>query len=182
MHLMTLQGRSVLAAIYRYGVYRAPWPPKPDDWRLSYQWMARQMARRGVPTHGKAPVWCWARDAKFGGPPNHGTARMLLSDIAIEAGIWVIDLDVPDRFCVRSHYGRWNLIMDHFYDHGTPPPSDLGIFDVPRSRAPRFRWQRERIDEPDQVCVPLIAHGWVVRVLPLPFRLRNVERRWHQPI
>src|SRR5262245_24402717 len=100
MRLMTLQGRPALAAIFLHGVYRAPWRDRHQGCRLSYRWMARQMARHGVPTHGKAPIWCWVRDGKFGGPPNYGTARMLLSDAEIEAGIfWLIELDVPDCHC-----------------------------------------------------------------------------------
>ena len=165
--LTTFQGRDVRYQLRGHRAYRAHWrhTDPADHWRKAYAWMARQMARRGLPTLSHPPIWAWPRDRSFGGPPTIGTAYALLSEAELENGVWIIDLSVPTCRCLRSSYRIWNAIIDSFFDGipvGEPP---YGLMDAPLYRSPAPV-------EPDdhQFCLPYIHTSWVRGIRPMPYR------------
>ena len=175
--LTTFQGNTVRYQLGRERVYRARWhrsgPANP--WNRAYRWMAKQMARRGLPTCGRPPIWAWPRERYYGGPPNFGTTYALLSEIELERGIWIIDLSVPSEFCVLSSYAVWNSVLDDFIAGKSIVDVPQGLFGI---QSYRFPWPCE----PDsfQFTLPHIDSRWIRAFRPLPYSPETVD--WNKRI
>ena len=119
-------------------------PPEPV--RAGYRGMVAAMAKAGVDTGGRPPIWAW-----------HGQlqlldAVMLLGDPQRCAGHVTIEFEAPDVLVVLTEYGAWNdhlcALVDGIHVDGwtaVPPATS-----------------------PAQACLPHLERGWVRAVRPLP--------------
>ncbi|MFC1834203.1 DUF3841 domain-containing protein [Thermodesulfobacteriota bacterium] len=154
-----MQSTKAAVAIRKCAVYYAQWQCVCPIYKDPYQWMVREMVRRGISPGEDAPIWTW----RYCGEPNRlptlSTARSLLSDRELEDGISVIELNVPDGVGLLSSYRLWNKFVDEYLDGGAIPAREgyKNMFNVPP------------ITHGDdiQACLPRIERLWVIDVRPL---------------
>ncbi|MEW9552491.1 DUF3841 domain-containing protein [Nonomuraea sp. NPDC050783] len=155
MRLWTVQHRAVLASLEDTGELVGSWDRiMVRNYRACYEEIVAEMARRGLDTGGRPPVWAWA------GPDTRDDAVALTADLLLcprtpeeYARYVVLDLDVPDEAVLLSSYGRWNDFMEAV---------------VMGEGSPRMDWSIGR-EEPGgvQACLARVAAGWVLGARPL---------------
>ncbi|MEU4407296.1 DUF3841 domain-containing protein [Streptosporangium sp. NPDC023963] len=164
MRLWTVQHRAVLKSLEDAGELVGDWDRiMAGNYRACYEEMVAEMARRGLDSEGRPPVWAWA------GPDtcDNGVAlaaEMLLCPQTPEeyARYVVLDLDVPDEVVLLSSYGRWNDFMYAIIMGEGAPDMDWAI-------------DREELDG-TQACLARVAARWVLGARPLePFRPEEEE-------
>jgi hypothetical protein len=159
MRLWTVQHRAVLELLEDAGELFGDWDRiMVRNYRACYQEMVAEMARRGLVSGGRPPVWAWA------GPDTRDNRVALAAEALLcpqtpeeYARYVVLDLDVPDEVVLLSSYGRWNDFMEAIIFGEESPAMDWSI-------------GREELNGV-QACLPRVAAGWVLGVRPLePFR------------
>jgi hypothetical protein len=148
MLLRTFQRLARVAELEADGVLVGDWDRVPSGHREGYQAMVDAMARAGVESHGRPPVWAW-----------RGTLLLLDAALLLDAehelstGYATVEFEAPAEFAVASDYGAWNDYLEALF-LGNPAQWELTA--VPR------RWG------PEQVCLPYLRAEWVREVRPLP--------------
>jgi hypothetical protein len=168
MTLWTVQPAAALAEIRRDGTLRAR-PPADPRWRRAYEWMAAEMAHRGIvdgtgagPAGARRPalpVWAWRSCGRPGHGPDAGTVRALLSDAEMEREPVVIEFGAPAGLVLLSVYAAWNEVLDGFIGGAAGPPEARlvwTLFDVGAARLDGGG-DADHI----QACVPRVERGWV---------------------
>ncbi len=161
MRLWSYQHPAVLQTLQQGERYVGDWEGiYGERWQAAYRWMVRQMADRGIPIGEHAPVWAWHSVNRIGGKPDELCARALLSDVQLEEGRVVLELQVPDPLVLTSGYGPWNNILYGFLDDTMPVEQDvMDCFNVSlrsrRGRPPRYFPEI-------QACLPWIDPVWLV--------------------
>ncbi|MEJ3653728.1 hypothetical protein WEH80_12160 [Actinomycetes bacterium KLBMP 9759] len=147
MIVRTFQRRVRVERLLSTGRLDGDWALVIPGYEPAYRGMVAAMARAGVDTEGRPPIWGW-----------HG--RLTLADAAmlfdaeheLSLGFATVDLAAPDELAVSSDYGAWNDYMSDVVA-GTPAAWD------PTGTPAR---------EPVQVCLPYLLAEWVLDVRPLP--------------
>jgi len=126
--------------------------------------MASQWHQRIGPEFDSAPIWCWhSCNGKLNSPPTVGTAALLMGDYAYYRDSTIlIELNVPESYCLLSSYFVWNDAVDAMLDNKrtTIASGKFGnMFDEPLIRH----------DTDDiQAVIPHISTDWIVDVRDLP--------------
>jgi hypothetical protein len=81
----------------------------------------------GYPMLDSAPVWAWHSVKKLDGKPDYDCGRSLLSDVEIEGGIVLLELEVPDYLCLLSRYDLWNELMYDLFEDREPNPKRVEL-------------------------------------------------------
>lgn len=160
MRLWTYQHPAILQTLQRGERHTCLWERVSGArWQQAFRWMAGQMVQRGIELGDHAPVWAWHSVNRIGGKPDMDCAHALLSDLQIEPGIVLLELEVPEHQALASCYGTWNLILDSFIDGASP--EDQAVADcfsvilTPRRGRPTTYFPSI------QACLPYIDASWV---------------------
>lgn len=173
VRLWTLQQAAVVPALKGPGAYRASWPETPANWRIAYEWMAKQLVKVTNCATSDAPVWCWhSCNGKLGAAPTVGTAAFLLSEYQIGQGMVAVELAVPVQFVLLSSYNAWNSFLDFVIVNQRLPRNQR------RARRmfaePMFKHDTDDI----QAVIPFIESKWVRGVTELTIDGRD----WDAPL
>jgi len=121
MRLWTFQYKESVEELHQHGVLTAKWSRYPLEglsgrWRLAYQWMAKQMALKGIDCGQYAPVWAFHSCMKYRRKPDKNDGNMLSFGYAQEEGAQLLTVDCPDELVLLTNYGAWNEILDVFIE------------------------------------------------------------------
>jgi len=165
--LWSFQRADVPKLMQRETRYCASWEHTPRNWRVAYEWMARELQSRKGLSGCQALVWCWHSCRKWEAGPTVEVAESLLSDWDREQGLVTVELIVPEQLSLLSSYRMWNELLDVVHDSGSLPSSlefHESMFEEPLLR-----------DEEDnvQAVLPYIESAWIVDVRPLSLAVRH---------
>ena len=151
MLLWTFQPLSRIAELERTGRLTSTWEwVSPGFVTRSYEAMVAAMARAGIDTAGRPPVWAWS--ARRG--VSLGDAADLLGEYGLLQGCATVEFEAPTELCLASDYGAWNDYQFELHRGGDAPAT----WDVPAPFAERLV----------QVCLPELRAEWVRAIRPLP--------------
>ncbi|GAA0939070.1 hypothetical protein [Pseudonocardia zijingensis] len=152
--LWSFQPLSRVAVLREAGELVGSWehvPPSPGGViRGAYEEMVAAMARAGVPTQGRPPVWAWGG----GRGVTVEDAHMLVGDPP-SVDHATVEFDAPDGLLLATDYGAWNDYLAALFDRSGPVAR---TWDVPTAVA----------DHLVQVCLPVLRLEWVRAIRPLP--------------
>jgi len=122
--------------------------------------MSTQMAERGIDPGEHAPVWAWHSVNRIGGKPDDLCARALMSDVQLEQGMVLLELEAPDSLALASCYGIWNKILYDFFDGEASGAQDAADcfarqLHLRRGRPPLYF-------QSIQACLLFIEPAWLV--------------------
>ena len=158
--LWTFQPLDRIAELERTGRMRGSWEwVSPGFETRSYEAMVAAMARAGIDTDGRPPVWAWSGRCGV----TLDDAESLLGSYGLLQGCATIEFEAPAARCLASDYGAWNDFQFALHSGGEAPPT----WDVPTPVA----------DELVQVCLPELRREWVREVRALPRRLTAADDR-----
>ncbi|WP_232665772.1 hypothetical protein [Pseudonocardia sp. TRM90224] len=147
MLVRTFQRLVRVDKLYTDGRLLGDWSLVVPGYEPAYRGMVAAMARAGVDTGGRPPIWGWH------GRLTLGDAAMLFNaEHELSLGFATLDLAAPDELVVRSDYGAWNDYMSDVFE-GKPAEWD------PAGRPAQV---------PAQICLPFLLAEWVLAVRPLP--------------
>ncbi len=159
VRLWTFQPLVRIAALERAGRMTGSWEwVSPGFVTRSYQAMVAAMARAGVDTEGRPPVWAWSAPQGV----SLGDAADLLGEYGLRQGCATVEFDAPSELCLASDYGAWNDYQYELHRGGAAPTS----WDVPCPLAQRLV----------QVCLPELRADWVREIRSLPDEITTEER------
>jgi hypothetical protein len=154
MLLWTFQPLSRVAELRESGELVGSWEHVPRSpggaIRTAYEEMVAAMARAGVSTEGRPPVWAWGGRCGV----TVEDAHMLVGE-PLWHGYATVEFTAPAELVLATDYGAWNDHLASLFD-GTEP--DVPGWDVPTPVA----------DELVQVCLPVLRAEWVREVRALP--------------
>lgn len=173
VRLWTFQDAAVVPALKGPGAYRASWAETPANWRIAYEWMAKQLAESTKGAANDAPVWCWhSCNGRLGAAPTVGTAAFLLSEYQIGQGMVAVELAVPVEHVLLSSYHAWNRFLDFVIVNQRLPRNQR------RARKmfvePMFKHDTDDI----QAVIPFIEPAWLRGVTDLTV----ADRDWDTPL
>jgi hypothetical protein len=173
VRLWTFQQATVVPALKGPTTYRASWPETPANWRIAYEWMAKQLSEATNGAANDAPIWCWhSCNGRLGNAPTVGTAAFLLSEYQIGQGMVAVELAVPVEFVLLSSYHAWNSFLDFVIVNQRLPKNHR------RARRmfanPLFKHDTDDI----QAVIPFIEPTWVRGVTELTVTGRD----WDVPL
>ena len=173
MKLWTFQSNQSIEQLERKGILVALQNRynNTSPWRMSYNWMANQMKKRGIDCHGNLAIWAWHSCGKSKHSPTLGDARALLSDLEIDDGIQTIELECPDKFILLSNYGTWNIILDLFMDNKIHTKIDNSQVEA------LFNINLEQLEADDaiQATLPLLKKEWIIDIRALNLEADNFD-------
>jgi hypothetical protein len=173
VRLWTFQRSAIVVALKGPGAYRASWAETPANWRIAYEWMARQIADRAECTGTDAPIWCWhSCNGRLGAAPTVGTAAFLLSEYQLGQGMVAVELAVPVEYVLLSSYHAWNSLLDFVIVNQRLPKSHRRAGRM--FADPLFKHDTDDI----QAVIPFIEPAWVRGVT----ELRVEGRDWDEPL
>lgn len=142
-----------------------------SNWTKVYQWMANQMAEKGISCGENAPVWAWHSCGRFEQAPTLDVAGNLLSLFEIEAGVKTIEFEYPEHFTLLTNYGPWNDIIYHFLDGFEA--SKIALADLQAL----YDLEPDSLSEYDaiQATLPYLCMEWVVDIRDLKLQAENFE-------
>lgn len=158
MKVWTFQSLSAGKLLKEDDTYYASWTFVQKSLVPAYQWVVKQMEFKGLSPNGHPPIWVWY---KYGGSRTkfkNNAARDLLSEDEIKAGIYKIELDVPEQLCLLSSYFNWNVALDFTLATGLSPDS---IF------SPMLDKNSLDGQKNIQGCLPCILRHWIIGISPL---------------
>ena len=148
MRLKTFQRLTRVAQWETEGELRAEWRYVPSGMHVGYQAMVEAMARAGVDTQGRPPMWAWSGELTL------LDATMLLDpEHDLSQGYATVEFSAPAELAVTSDYGPWNDFLAETLTGGT------AAWEI-SSEPPA--------EEPRQVCLPYLRSEWIHEVRPLP--------------
>lgn len=160
MRLYSYQHPAILQTLQRGERHTCCWERVSGErWQNAFRWMADQMAQHGIKLGDYAPVWAWHSVNRIGGKPDEDCAHALLSDLQIEPGVVLLELEVPEHQALASCYNAWNLILDRFID-GDLPESQV-VADCFSVRLTPQRGRPPARFPGIQACLPYIDASWV---------------------
>jgi hypothetical protein len=162
VRLWTFQPVVRIAELERTGRLRGSWGwVSPGFVTRSYEAMIAAMARAGIDTDGRPPVWAWGGRCGV----TLADAESLLGSYGLRQGCATIEFEAPAARCLASDYGAWNDFQFALHS-GEEAPS---AWDVPTPVE----------EELVQVCLPELRREWVREVRALPRRLTGPDDRLH---
>lgn len=173
--LWSFQSMDACELLEKSGTLQVTWRFTPINWRPTYEWMAREMASRGIGIEGHAPVWAWhSCEGQQQTPPTLGTARNLLTDKQILDGVCVIEFDAPENMCLLSSYNRFNDLLDAYLEQGFLPNREeyLDMFDI---------WPL-RADDNIQAALPRLEKDWVEDIRHLDMKPDRWDYDWSKSV
>lgn len=153
MLLRTFQPTVRVTALMDSGSLVGSWDHVPTSLHGAYRAMAQAMAKAGVDTEGRPPVWAW-----WGELLLLDALNLLDPEHQLSAGYATVEFDAPVELVVASDYGVWNDHLAAVFN-GSGGTGDLGV------RATTIPLDRRK---PTQVCLPYLRAEWVCDVRPLP--------------
>ncbi|WP_191244836.1 hypothetical protein [Amycolatopsis deserti] len=122
------------------------WDRVPASLVVPYRAMVEAMARAGVDTGGRPPVWAWRGELRL-----IDAISLFDAEHELSRGFATVEFDAPEHLAVASDYGRWNDFL----------AASLEGRECAWEPGPAER-------EPVQVCLPYLLADWVRDVRPLP--------------
>ncbi len=140
MRLYSIQSPSVIESAERRGYLTGGIDYLDDEiFRVAYEWMRMQMARRIANFSGDYPVWAWVKrpDLRRSGHEKRGTHMLMLT------------LEIPKRRVLVSDFEGWVYapINDHYLCEGEEEDARLRRRENPPSEEER-RQSWEKIFKP----------------------------------
>ena len=157
MRLWTFQHNDAVDYLQQNGHLHVAW--EHITWpfgKTAYNWMIRQMARRGIDCAGRPPVWAFHSCNEWGMAPTIGEAVSLMGDTYQSS---VIEMEVPDHLVLLSDYGEWNHLLDL---------EELDWSSLRRWKLFRVSPERMQPWSTIQACMPSIQADWVLDIRPIP--------------
>jgi hypothetical protein len=168
VRLWTFQPLSRLADLEEDGELVGSWEHVPastgDVICAAYGEMVGAMARAGVSTDGRPPIWAWGGGC--GG--TVGDAHMVVGE-PLWGGYATIEFTAPAELLLVTDYGAWN---DYLF----------ALFEADSTEAVPRTWDVPTPlgDELVQVCLPVLRAEWVRDIRPLP-RSEDDVVEWAAP-
>jgi Domain of unknown function (DUF3841) len=161
IRLFSYQHPCVLEWMQNGGNVYANWDQVwPADWELAYRWMMGCMDERGIAIPETPPIWAWHSVGAWFQPPDEACLRNLCSDLQLEAGICLLELEVPAEQVLLSRYDTWNELLDYFYQGKTPKSKmTKRLFDI----QPGI-WPTDEYFVDIQATLPYLDTGWVKNI------------------
>ncbi len=161
MRLWSYQPKTTVVTLQQGVRHTCSWQwVQGERWQAAYQLMVPQMEQCQIPIGDNAHVWAWHSVKRYGGKPDELCALMLLSELELEAGIDLIELNVPDALVLLSSYPHWNEILFAILGREEPPAEAIEkCFKVetsPRKGRPPYYYPEI------QACLPYIEPNWLV--------------------
>jgi hypothetical protein len=173
VRLWTFQQAAVVPALKGPEAYRAPWTETPANWRIAYEWMAKQLAEATKSAANDAPIWCWhSCNGQLNAAPTVGTAAFLLSEYQLGQGMVALELAVPAEFVLLSSYNAWNSFLDFVIVNQRLPKNQRRAQKM--FAEPMFKHDTDDI----QAVIPFIESAWVQGVTELAVEGRD----WDSPL
>ncbi|MFM9952122.1 MAG: DUF3841 domain-containing protein [Saprospiraceae bacterium] len=168
MLLYTFQSNDAVEVLKTKGILTGDWAyVSKGYWQFSYEWMCRQMEKRGIACQNNPPIWAFHSCEAWSRPPTFLTARALVSDIALESGMTTIVFEAPDDLVLLSSYRIWGGFWSEM--------------DGVTGAIPKRRWGRmfnlKYFKEGDdlQACLPYLRLEWVKEVRPLDLPINKED-------
>jgi hypothetical protein len=169
VRLWSFQPLSRVAILQADGELVGSWEHVPrstgDVIRTAYGEMVAAMARVGVPTDGRPPVWAWGGRRGV----TVGDALSLVGEPLWWDGYATIEFTAPAELLVATDYGAWNDYVFALFEADSAE-SVPTTWDVPTSIG----------DALVQVCLPVLRAEWVREIRPLP-RSEDDVSDWDAP-
>ncbi len=142
-----------------------------------YQWMAKQMAIKGIICNN-APIWAWHSCSKYKKAPRLEDARCLLSDLDLIHGIQTIEFECPAKLVLLSNYGHWNYMMHEIFPYQDGPTIDKETEDK------LFETGRRKFRKYDsiQATLPYLKLDWVKEVRELNLKPNDFDLNWEEEV
>ncbi|HAS41904.1 MAG TPA: hypothetical protein DCS93_15595 [Microscillaceae bacterium] len=162
MRLWTFQYKEAVEELHQSGILTAKWSSYPSEglsgrWKAAYQWMAKQMALKGINCGEYAPVWAFHSCITYRRKPDKTDGHMLSFGYAQEEGVRLLTVDCPDDLVLLTNYSVWNEILDVLVEtEATAIEADLTkkLYTLP---------QAETMDGGNiQATIPFLKKEWVV--------------------
>ena len=178
MKLWSFQSSQAVQKLQEQRILKVSWDwysPR-DPYLQPYHWMHALMLQHGIDCGPTAPLWAWHSCGGMEHPPSLGTARNLLSNLQLEAGVQILSLECPQEVVLLSMYSAWNDIVDQFIDHGPKTKISLQLTQH-LLHLPKSLEDYEAI----QATLPFINLDWVTEIRPLHLSPDDQEVNWDQP-
>ncbi len=175
LRLWSFQSMTACEILEKKGILYAEWDFAPVNWRPAYEWMALEMAARGIELNGNAPIWAWhSCEGQLHAPPTLGTARNQLTDMQILEGICVVEFDAPTELCLLSSYTRFNDLLDVYLQQEALPSREffMDMFEVLPLR------EHDNI----QAALPYLKMSWVHDIRHLDMKPDRWDYDWAKVI
>ncbi|WP_050477161.1 DUF3841 domain-containing protein [Herbaspirillum rhizosphaerae] len=156
MKLLTFQLAQREAALTSGERYVVPWTCVEQAWLPAYRWLVAVWEGRSGEAVNSAPVWCWQRLA--GDVSVADCALELFSEADRQAGILMLELDVPPSMVLLSSYSAWNDLLYGLIGNG----------DVPAGEACRSMFDVGHLDDGNdavQAIIPFIEPAWIISMV-----------------
>ena len=151
-----LQQKNILHAEWHYVTWAV-------DVRPQYEWLVRQMKKRGIDTQGKPPIWAWHSCRGWQRPPSVAIAYNLVGN---GTNMVTLEMEVPPEMVLLSSYAIWCEI---FY---------MENFEAIKSFRRYKIFQIEKVKFPYdciQATLPFIDKEWITAIRPLPFKEKPIH-------
>ena len=174
LHLWSYQAKETQSVLEAEGELRAKWEFVDESWQDSYLIMVEKMLSKGIDTQGSPPIWTFYVDQGIK-EPTAGSARSLLSDLQIEQGQIVIELEVPKQKVLLSDYHLWCDIVGQSKSWIESYEEIEEMFNIDK-----FDFRDDEISI--QGCLPLIDYAWVKDIRRLSIGVEVGELEWIEKI
>ncbi|WP_028925095.1 hypothetical protein [Pseudonocardia acaciae] len=140
--LRTFQRLARVEQLDADGLLVGDWDRVIPQHARAYRAMVDAMARHGVDTGGRPPIWAWTGEVRL-----VDAALLLDAEHELSTGYATVEFEAPAELVVSSDYGAWNDYLEAlFHDRS-------------------YEWQPGGAD---QACLPYLRAEWVREVRPLP--------------
>lgn len=156
MKLWTIQTAELENLLEKNPVFVAEWKFTPVNWKPAYLWMASQMALNHIPLSGNAPIWAWHSCGEWHRGPTVAHAMSVLTDYQLLNGVILLEMEVPDEYCLLSTSTGFNALIDEVIDSGDiiDPAHYVQMFEIPLS-----------LNGDDiQASIPCIRKAWIQEI------------------
>ncbi|MCW5554524.1 MAG: DUF3841 domain-containing protein [Verrucomicrobiae bacterium] len=156
MILWTFQSPAATRSIKAKDRYYASWH-YVVSWAIpAYRMMCDELrALRGWDLKSP-PIWTWHKCNNRQTRPGKQFARLLLSEVEKQKGVYLIKLDAPEHCIVLSSYRIWNQALDLSLETDTIP-----------KRLLKQMFSKGAISQDDtvQACLPFVERNWIRQVV-----------------
>ncbi len=156
MKLWTIQSAELENLLEKNPVFVSDWKFSPINWKPAYVWMASQMELNHIALSGNAPIWAWHSCGDWHHGPTVAHALSVLTDYQLLNGVLLLELEVPDAYCLLSTCSGFYELIDVVIAEGelVHPEQFIGMFSLPLS-----------LNGDDiQAAIPCIRQDWVMDI------------------
>jgi len=177
--LWTFQNVSAIEELKSKGILEVNWDSysKTYSFVKPYQWMAKQMAVRGI-NCTNAPIWAWHSCGRYEKAPRLVDARCLLSDLDLTYGVQTIEFECSRELVLLTNYGYWNSVLDEIITH----QDEFQINEETEKRLFETSKRRFRKYDTIQATLPYLKLDWVKEIRQINLKPNDFNIDWEEEV